>query len=264
MQLYKISFSTTPKVYIGISKRSAKLRFQAHCNKNVKIKSLIHKAIQKYGNPILTILGEFDNWELLCLAEQEAIEKFNSRVPNGYNITIGGEGAVGVVHTKETKEKWRLAKIGKKQSHEHAAKSATARAGQKNSPEHIEKYISHKRKPVINSSGEIFKSAMEASRVLSARLGVNAMQSNISACANGKRNNAYGLTWSYDVSKIPAFKKTNLSEKSVLLVEKGIKFESVQDAKKWIAEQRGSANNQRISYAAREEKTAYGFHWKYV
>lgn len=105
MQLYKISFKTTNKCYIGITSRTADIRFKEHKNKFNK--TVIAKAIRKHGvkNTMLTVLGDFDDWEFLCLAEQEAIEKYNSKAPNGYNITDGGEGVLGHEHTEESKNK---------------------------------------------------------------------------------------------------------------------------------------------------------------
>jgi len=91
MQLYKISFTTTPKVYIGITSKTAEIRFKEHCiaPKN----KVISRAIRRHcvDNTILSILAECDDWELLCLCEVEAIEKYNSKHPNGYNLTDGKE-----------------------------------------------------------------------------------------------------------------------------------------------------------------------------
>lgn len=102
MQLYKISFITTPKVYIGITKQSINQRLSQHRCKNLN--TAISRAIRKHGDPIVTVIAECDDWELLCLAEQEAIEKFNSLSPNGYNLTYGGEGFLGVRHTEKSKK----------------------------------------------------------------------------------------------------------------------------------------------------------------
>jgi hypothetical protein len=99
MQLYKISFKTTDKCYIGITSKTAEIRFKEHCN----AKSLISKAIKKYGaeSTILTVIGECNDWELLCLSEIEAIEKYNTKNPNGYNLTDGGDGVLGLMKTEE-------------------------------------------------------------------------------------------------------------------------------------------------------------------
>jgi group I intron endonuclease len=110
MQLYKISFETTLKVYIGIS-RCAEQRLKQHCRN--KKKSLITNAIRKYGNPILTILEESDNWEELCLFEQVAILEHNSIAPYGYNLTQGGEGTLGCIPSIEARAKMSSAAKGK-------------------------------------------------------------------------------------------------------------------------------------------------------
>lgn len=204
------------------------------------------------------------------LSEQESLKK-EIELINIYkpicNFTNGGDGSIGFIINNETKEKFRLAKLGKKQSPSHAAKSRIARLGKKNSIESTEKTISLKRKKIINSNGEIFNSASDAARKISLKMNIKCSQGNISMCANGLRNNAYNLTWSYDLSKIPMFKKTEYKTKKILLIEKNIIFESVQDAKKYIISILGRANNQVISFAARNNcvnKKAYGYTWRYI
>lgn len=110
MQLYKISFPVhlSKKCYIGITSKTDQERFKSHCRFSKK-NYAISNALKKYGkeNAIIIVLAECDNWELLCLAEQEAIEKFNTFCHNGYNLTKGGDGILGLKHNKETKEKLR-------------------------------------------------------------------------------------------------------------------------------------------------------------
>ncbi len=129
MQLYKISFTTTNKVYIGISSVCAKRRLSAHIHENKG--SLISKAIKKHGAPILTIIGECDDWELLCLAEQEAISKFNSITPHGYNLTQGGEGSIGITQSNETRLKRSNALKGRIKSEDEKLKLSIANKGKK-------------------------------------------------------------------------------------------------------------------------------------
>jgi len=103
MDLYKLSFPNG-KLYIGITSKTARQRFKEHCNNT---KYPVNHAIKKYGkeNVKLTVLATVDNWELLYLAEQEAIEKFNTKSPNGYNLTDGGIGVLGRKHSEESKKK---------------------------------------------------------------------------------------------------------------------------------------------------------------
>lgn len=116
MQIYKLDFPNG-KGYIGITSRTAEKRFAAHisCSINRPF-GIVSFAIKKYGaeSVVLSILATVDNWELLCLAEQEAIEKFNTKSPNGYNLTDGGDGCLGFIKSDVTREKLRMANLGKK------------------------------------------------------------------------------------------------------------------------------------------------------
>ena len=104
MQLYQLLFPNG-KSYIGITSKTANVRFKEHCFPSKKRNAFQH-AIHVYGaeNVILLVLGTVDNWELLCLSEIEAIEKFNTfyKNGNGYNLTLGGEGVLAIdIHGKE-------------------------------------------------------------------------------------------------------------------------------------------------------------------
>lgn len=103
MQLYKISFTSTDKQYIGISSVSAEQRFKTHCNPNNK--SVIARAIRKHEGVTLTILAECDDWGELCKMEMAAIAEHNTKSPNGYNCTFGGEGTWGHEVSDEFKQK---------------------------------------------------------------------------------------------------------------------------------------------------------------
>jgi len=100
-QLYKISFKTSGRAYIGISSMSADIRFKAHSHE--KNNYPIGLAFKKYGvdDAVLTILAEENDWATLCQMEIAAIAEHNTKSPNGYNITNGGEGVVGNVCTEE-------------------------------------------------------------------------------------------------------------------------------------------------------------------
>lgn len=104
MELYKLSFPNG-KNYIGITSRTAIHRFKEHCKSSLRPTAIRH-AIQKHGieNVKLSVLAETEDWELLCLSEQEAIEKYNSKYPNGYNLTDGGEGVFGYQYSEEQKQ----------------------------------------------------------------------------------------------------------------------------------------------------------------
>jgi hypothetical protein len=196
--------------------------------------------------------------------EIDLIKKYKKNGIILCNRSTGGEGAAGVIHSEQTKEKWRIAKLGKKQSKEHAEKSRKARLGFKNTLQNIEKTASARRRPVIGSSGMIFKSTEDAKNFKKENGYPKATQSNISACALGNRNNAYGETWSYDISKKPIFISKKYNKKKILLKDLNIIFNSVQSATIWVRKKNGSASHQCISEAARKNKTAYFYKWEYV
>ncbi len=122
MQLYKLSFPNG-KEYIGITKHTAKERFRRHCESTSKKHPAQH-AIHKFGKEsvIIKVLATIDDWELLCLAEQEAIEKFNTMSPNGYNLTAGGDGSIGFRHSEESKIKMSESAKKKVLTEEHKQK----------------------------------------------------------------------------------------------------------------------------------------------
>lgn len=278
MYLYKLSFKSTKKEYIGITTRSINLRFNQHINPNVKIKSLVQKAIAKHGNPKLEILSECDDWELLCLAEMEAIDKYGTFSPKGYNLTFGGDGAKGAKRSEEWKKGQSIRKLEliksnpekikelQKRSEDYWAKESSRIAQserviafRKNNPDHDD----CRSKPVINSNGDIFRSVSHAARELEKYGYKKASQGTISMCLNGIRGSAYGMAWSFDTATIPIYTKKILG-KSLLQVSTGIVFDSVISAVNHIKSTRGAAVSQGISKAARSGNTAYGSKWEYV
>lgn len=224
-----------------------------------------HNIVNKHGLSIEILKSDLSLIDSL-ICEREMIKYFKDNGAILCNQTNGGDSYPGFVINDETKYKFRIAKLGKKQSPEHAKKSAMARLGKKNNPESTEKTISLKRKKIISSEGICFLSSCDAARHLTETLNKKCHQGIISMCATGKRNNAYGITWSYETSKTPEFKPTKKQEKEVINITRNMKFKSVAEACEWIKETRGSAQHQCISLAARSGGSiiAYGSYWKYT
>jgi group I intron endonuclease len=78
------------KVYIGQTSNPKK-RWTEHCSS--KDGTVFHRAIRKYGRDKfeLRILFESENSGEVKLKEIEFIVEFNTMIPNGYNMTVGGE-----------------------------------------------------------------------------------------------------------------------------------------------------------------------------
>ena len=94
---------------------------------------VIFKAKQKYGieNFSKDYLAFCDTEETLNYLEKFYIKKYKAKEV-GYNLTDGGDGALGFKHSEESKEKMRQAHLGKKVSEETKQKISNASKGEKN------------------------------------------------------------------------------------------------------------------------------------
>lgn len=127
MVIYKIENKINGKCYIGQTKFDVSKRVAAHS----KSRRLIGKAIRKYGIQSfdISIIDTATSAEVLSEKEVYWIKTLDSKAPNGYNLTDGGEGLInpsqsvkdqisknakrcfgnqfmkGVVHKEESKEK---------------------------------------------------------------------------------------------------------------------------------------------------------------
>jgi predicted GIY-YIG superfamily endonuclease len=101
MIVYKATNKINGKVYVGYTSKKLVERIYAHFRKSINAKERAFSqpfklALRKYGK------DNFE-WEELfscetkaeaCQKEIEMIEKYNSLSPNGYNMTLGGEGGI--------------------------------------------------------------------------------------------------------------------------------------------------------------------------
>lgn len=112
--LYSIQFPNG-KMYVGITLGIAERRFHRHCTDSERGNCLaVNSALRKYGRDacILTTLVHSDDWEVLCQLEKDYISHFNTKVPNGYNLTDGGEGRSGIEVSEHTREKISKSLVG--------------------------------------------------------------------------------------------------------------------------------------------------------
>lgn len=92
--IYKIENIINHKIYIGQTTNPNKRWWQHNYNTIKNIDNLpIHNAIKKYGkeNFIFTVLEWTENYDE---REKELIKYYNCQLPNGYNVSSGGENNV--------------------------------------------------------------------------------------------------------------------------------------------------------------------------
>ena len=102
--VYKITNLINHKLYIGITKRNPKIRFNEHfSNKN----ELLYKAKEKYGkeNFSLEIIEKNIPEDNIDEKERYYIKLYNSLTPNGYNLSIGGISNKSISDEGKTKIK---------------------------------------------------------------------------------------------------------------------------------------------------------------
>lgn len=139
------------KSYIGISSNFKRRKMRHIWEAKNKPKYYFHKAISKYGesNIIWEVLHECGSFEEAKLLEQFNIILYDS-YKNGYNMTLGGDGQLGVTSkgrnkgrkaSKESKQKMSKAHIGKVNGpHRDITKQKMSKAstGKPKSKKHIE------------------------------------------------------------------------------------------------------------------------------
>lgn len=118
--IYIATNKVNGKQYIGLTKRSLKKRMLEHIRKAINYSDIkqyglgfpFYNAIRKYGqdNFDWEIIDEFPD-VVLTFAEKKYIKMFNTKIPNGYNSTDGGEGTSGrFVSEKEIDKRKKSAK----------------------------------------------------------------------------------------------------------------------------------------------------------
>lgn len=102
-EIYIVTNSVNAKQYVGITK-SLEARWHQHRSMNGS-SPYLHAAIKKYGVDafVFTHIATAYNLEFARQLEQMLISEHNTKAPNGYNLTDGGEGAAGLVFSEEAK-----------------------------------------------------------------------------------------------------------------------------------------------------------------
>ena len=243
--IYKIINIKNQKIYIGqtIKKRPTD-RFSQHKylalhpqqEKNI---SYLHRAMKSDGidNFKFEIIEQVDN---LLLNEREKywIKQYNSLAPNGYNLTVGGQGTLGFSRPQSQEERNKKGNSVKKyyQNYPQAREKVSQRTKELwKDPEYREKVISSNKK-FYQQHPDMFK---------------------------GKNNPMYGKHHTEAaLEKIKAHaatRKLKIAQLNKDTLEIIQIFDGVKDAEKALNVSHGW-----LSKAARQNKIAYGFRWKFL
>jgi len=140
-KIYLITNLINSKRYIGITKYSLEERFSQH----VKRGFILTEAIKKYGKEKFSIelIEEVESAERVYELEIFYIKKYNTKAPNGYNLTDGGDGIFGwqpsdeyrqecSERAKELHKNKKVGMYGKIHNEETKRKMSQASKGNKN------------------------------------------------------------------------------------------------------------------------------------
>lgn len=131
-QAYLIRCLIDGKVYVGITSRSLRARWNEHLYESRRGRSrmTVAWAIAKHGAENFRIEAVCCalSWADICATEQTLIAQYGCTAPLGYNLRRGGEGAYGHVPTPDAIER-SAAKHRGRPCHPNTIAAARARRG---------------------------------------------------------------------------------------------------------------------------------------
>lgn len=147
MEIYKITNKVTGKGYIGKTVIGYEKRFSIHKkNASNRVNRRLYDSMNYHGvdNFVVTLLYTCTSLEELSNKEILAIKEHNTLIPNGYNMTIGGDGGYTLTKWPEEKRKnlyaqQALTRTGVKRSEEQKERMSEAQKGKHISLEQKEK-----------------------------------------------------------------------------------------------------------------------------
>ncbi len=151
-EIYKITNKVNGKIYIGLTIQGTRVRYLHHLYEARSNSTFpIHRAIRKYGeeNFEVEVIVSVEAQEELKLLEKAYIQEYKANDRKfGYNMTEGGDGTFGRLHSEETKEKIRQKAIGRKMSDDSKRRMSEAHSRNKEQ----DWYKANKRRAALKSA----------------------------------------------------------------------------------------------------------------
>jgi hypothetical protein len=256
--IYKITNTINGKCYIGETK--IKNPLHRWCNHKSSIRAgkgcpALRNSFIKYGEHSFTfeILRECPDEHRIAI-EEYYIEQYDSVIPNGYNISHGGQQGgtfAGHKHSEETK-------IKQAQTIRDLYRNTSIYDCNKGRPCASRKQVSS-----YDFNGNLVKTY---NSILEAAKDVNITDPTIHKCLSNKRNQAGGYMWAYGslVQINSKYITTNTSNKHPVVQydlhgNTIAEFESVSEA----ARETNTYRSSLVQMLSGKSKTAGGFTWKY-
>lgn len=243
--IYKITNKINNKIYIGqtikqrATDRFSQHRYRARHLNEEKGNSYLYKAMNCHGvdNFDFEVIEEVEN-SLLNEREIYWISFYNSLVPNGYNLTAGGEGTKGYSRQQTLEEKEKRKESNKQfyLVYPEEREKLRQRTKQLWQDEEYRKKVTESNKKFYQEHPDKFK---------------------------GENNPMYGKKHTQEaLDKIKAnaaTKKQKIAQLDKETLEIIQIFDGIKDAEKFLQVSHGW-----LSKAARSDKVAYGYRWKFI
>lgn len=205
--IYKITNLQNNKIYIGktttcIQERFSKHIYEANTPNTKGYMFILHKAFRKYGinNFNIEQIEEIDN-SLLSDREIYWINFYNSMMPNGYNMTFGGEGSTKINY-KLVYELWdsgkSISQIASLLNHSIAQlKMILSSYKNFNNEENNKRTINATKKQVRQYDKNTHELIKIYDSIKDAAAAVNVDRSCISRCCSGKKKSSRSFVWRF-------------------------------------------------------------------
>lgn len=303
--IYLITNNITKKQYVGQTRQTIKKRFYQHCYDANKMTSnmYIHKSIRKYGKEYFSIeelkcIECSNKKELICnlnSLEKYYINLYHTEIPNGYNLSSGGNATPNYLTCKVDEYELNGTFVRTHNSLQDAALSVgtvyncailkCCKGKSKFAFQRIWRYHGepfnkfpipslsiadreYKRTPVDQYSidGKYIQSFSSASEAIESISNSSINSKHIPECCNGKLNTAYGYVWRFKGEPFNKYtnKDNRLSSCSQYSMNNEYirSFNSVTEACKYIGKDPNISRTSIISCCAGRQKSAYGYIWK--